>query len=45
MRMAEEEMGKEDKLCVHMRELSLRALINMEGQRVLVKDLEYDAYD
>lgn len=28
-----------------MRELSLRALMNMEGQRVLVKDLEYDAYD
>ena len=28
-----------------MRELSLRALMNMEGQRVLVKDLEYDTYD
>ena len=28
-----------------MRELSLKALMNMEGQRVLVKDLEYDAYD
>ena len=28
-----------------MRELSLKALMNMEGQKVLVKDLEYDAYD
>ena len=28
-----------------MRELSLKALMNMEGQKVLVKDLEYDTYD
>ena len=28
-----------------MRELSLRALMSMEGQKVLVKDLEYDTYD
>lgn len=28
-----------------MRELSVKALLYMDGQSVIVKDLEYDAYD